>query len=345
MNDEIKVNAIKAVQPGATLYTFVLDSKNLQEICDVIRRKEKKDGMDESGFQRQLSVKRLEYIGKFIDKPSSMFANNIIINFDKTVKFEEKDSTGMGTLTIPLEKCAWLVDGQHRLFGFEYATKDFPLIITAMIGMPISKAADIFITINKEQKGVNPSLVYDILDISNRGEPAEKLSHEIVRQLNIRDDSPWKSQIKMLGSRTKEEKKELGSGLVSQSQMILKIIPMIDDGSIWSTFDTESKIEVLINYFNAIKNIFPDAWGSKEHVLTKTLGVSALFNIFPHVISLCFAKGDYNEKNILEKLKGLEGYDWSSAKLGGYSGIKGQLIVTDELKRLLPEASRVNIHK
>jgi DGQHR domain-containing protein len=345
VEEKIKIEAIKTVQPGGTFYTFTIDSNILKDIVDVIRRKEKADGIDTEGFQRQLSKARLESIGRFIDRPNAMFANNIIINFDVSVEFKEEDSSGKGTLIIPLKKCAWMVDGQHRTFGFDFSTKNFPVIVTASIGMPVSKAADLFVTINKEQKGVNPSLVYDILDISGRGEKEEKVTHDIIRQLNTRDDSPWHHQIKMLGSRTKDEKKELGSGLVSQSQMMVKIVPMLNDGSIWSTFDTDGKVDVLINYFAAIKEIFSDDWGSKKSVLTKTLGVSALFNIFSHVVSLCFMKNDYSIKNFKEKLKGLEGYDWSSASKGGLSGIKGQQVVTIELRKMLPEMVGVSIKK
>ena len=43
--------------------------------------------------------------------------------------------------------------------------------------------------------------------------------------------------------------------------------------------------DILNNYFRAWANLFPDAWGSRRHVLTKTAGWEVMFHVFGRGLS------------------------------------------------------------
>ena len=41
------------------------------------------------------------------------------------------------------------------------------------------------------------------------------------------------------------------------------------------------------SYLTAIKELFPQAWGSKDHVLTKAMGLGIMLSAFKDAVYLC----------------------------------------------------------
>ena len=80
-------------------------------------------------------------------------------NTDSNIKF--------GWITLPSKyRSAWVIDGQHRLYGFSHLTDEFldqSLFVLAFEKMAVQKEADLFITINHKQKSVQRSLLVSLL--------------------------------------------------------------------------------------------------------------------------------------------------------------------------------------
>jgi len=245
-NNELNIECLKVFQENMQFYTFVMNSNTLREIAFVSIR----EISNPFGYQRYLSQKRLREIGEYIKKPRATFPNSIIINLDPTkARFIASPDGRRGTLIIKKEMgVAWIIDGQHRLLGFNYSEgKEFDLLVSAYLGLNIPDQATIFKIINSTQVGVSPSLIYDLIDLTKDAEFSEKRAHEIVKALNEDDDSPWKNKIKMLGT---------CEGIISQAAFIIELKRLLQD-QIFKEYLEGEQIKILKDYFLAIKNYFP----------------------------------------------------------------------------------------
>jgi DNA phosphorothioation-associated DGQHR protein 1 len=170
------------------------------------------------GSQRARAERRLTQIGQYIDTPSAAFPNAIILaaNYreeDGLIEEEENrkwslsiDDDGLaGKLQIPTRaKLAPIIDGQHRLFGFNYAKEqarlDMPLLCAIFFDLPKPFQAFLFATINANQRPVSKSLTYELFGYNVEDESPgkwtpEKLAVFLSRKLGAETDSPFCNHI------------------------------------------------------------------------------------------------------------------------------------------------------
>ena len=170
------------------------------------------------GSQRPRVERRLREIGQFIDTPSAAFPNTIILaaNYreeDGLIEEEEDrkwsasiDNGGRtGTLQIPTRaKLAPIIDGQHRLFAFNFAQDQkrlmMPLLCAIFFDLPKPYQAFLFATINANQRPVSKSLTYELFGYNVEEESAEKWTPEklavfLTRKLGTDPESPFNSHI------------------------------------------------------------------------------------------------------------------------------------------------------
>ena len=103
------------------------------------------------------------------------------------------------TLVIPsAEHVAAIVDGQHRLHGFEFASderKDMQVLCAVYLDLPQPYQAYLFATINFNQRKVDRSLAYELFGFNlEEEEPAtwspDKTAVHLCRRLNTDPASP-----------------------------------------------------------------------------------------------------------------------------------------------------------
>ncbi len=120
-------------------------------------------------YQRLLKEKKLQEINKFIE--DRYFPNSIIINFDKRPRFEPASrkksviKTPFGTLYLPNRyRSAWVIDGQHRLYGYAKSERRFntKIPVVAIVGLKTSEQAKLFVEINENQTPVEKNLLWDL---------------------------------------------------------------------------------------------------------------------------------------------------------------------------------------
>ena len=121
--------------------------------------------------------------------------------------FNEKENT------VSLEansRIAQIIDGQHRVEGLKEAIKADVSIGNMFIptvfsnNLETSSCAEIFISINTEQKSVPKSLIYDLygrLNIPPDKDFNIERGTDIAKILNTDDTSPYQGYIKLPGSR------------------------------------------------------------------------------------------------------------------------------------------------
>ena len=160
------VPAIRGKLGGKKFYSFVTTPRHLLKISFVNHRS-LNDPEGAPTYQRLISRSRLRDIGEFIRK-GGYFPNNILINFTRSVRFDkvnqdEKTGVAFGQLYLPDRyRSAWIIDGQHRLYGFSPIRDEFldqNVIVVAFEMLPRPEEANLFVTINHEQRTVPKHLL------------------------------------------------------------------------------------------------------------------------------------------------------------------------------------------
>lgn len=222
-------------------------------------------------------------------------------------------------IIVPACENSLIVDGQHRVIGFmklyeelldEKLTakksdlnlefiknlppysflldkiKEFKFLVTFLIDFDRYEQAELFATVNFNQKPVNKSYLYDIFGSAERGKTIEKLLHDLTSHLNYNKQSPLYQKIKMLGK---------GNGFFSQAFFVEAMLPLFKKGifnDILIDFQNDGKRYEMLpmflrEYFNAFSIVFSDfvsdnPKGNKS-LLHKTTGMGAIILLMPTI--------------------------------------------------------------
>ncbi|WP_053073520.1 DGQHR domain-containing protein [Enterobacter quasiroggenkampii] len=248
----ITIKALKVSQPIGEFYFGKIKAKDLVNITysDVRRMADSESRQldDYIGIQRPLIESRVRQINSYISGVDSSFPNSIIIAMNSdNVSWNESN----GDFIISpnedgdLSKLAKILDGQHRIAGFDDSNttfindigdvSDFELLITIFVDADISTQANVFSTVNLAQTKVNKSLVYDLESLAYSRSP-EKTCHDIAVLLNKEKDGPFEKRIKRLGVATPN----ISNETLTQAAFVENLMKLI-------TFDAKSDR----NYFLA----------------------------------------------------------------------------------------------
>ena len=160
---------------------------------------------EEGAVQRILNTRRISSIADFATSVGH-FPNSIVLNWVNT---KNKIVVKGANLEIPIAgRSAQLIDGQHRVEGLREAMGKDESIAKLEIPVAIyqnlstAECANIFLSINTEQKPVPRSLVYDLYGVADAElvDAAAVRARDIAIALNEDEDSPYANTIKFPGS-------------------------------------------------------------------------------------------------------------------------------------------------
>ncbi len=216
-------NAVRATcgkMGGHTFFTFLIPPDDLLKIA-YVGHKASRDVDDLETYQRMLQPARLKKIAKYINA-GGKFPTNIVLNLKKPkgaqkLRFDKKDgdSDGQwGTLHLPpLYASAWIIDGQHRLYGYAEARKqggfreDSTLLpVLAFENLPPEEEMNLFIDINSKQVKVPMNLLVELYadlhwQSEDPGKAYEALLSRIAARLNNDHHSPLKDRMVIAGTK------------------------------------------------------------------------------------------------------------------------------------------------
>lgn len=303
---DVTVPAIKGKIGGEVYYTFVTTPRALLKIAFVNHQAfNHPDGRP--AYQRMISSSRIKAIGKFIEN-GGYFPTNILINFINEPKFEplsNKENTDpnikFGWIQLPKKfRSAWIIDGQHRLYGYSKIDDEYldqNIFVLAFNKMDTRKEADLFITINHEQKsvpkGLLMSLLADIrLDSDDPKTALSALASAVIRSLNLDNTSPLFRRFVMPGLPPSSSQNLTISEAVNgmnRSQLLGKIIDGdIVRGPLSSGTDSKTIVrakKILNGYFNAIMNANTVRWESgKSSYICVNPGIRAHLLLISEII-------------------------------------------------------------
>ncbi len=306
--ENIRVPAVRGRLGRDTYYSFVVSARHLLKIAFVNHQAlNHPDGRP--AYQRMINKKRINDIGVFI-KNGGYFPTNILVNFVDQCRFDllpNKDNADrdikFGWLYLPSKyKSAWIIDGQHRLYGFSSVPDDFlnsNLFVLAFERMDTKTEADLFITINHEQRSVPKSLLVTLqadlkVGSSDPKEAISAIASALVRSINNDNTSPFFRRFEIPGVPPAESQNltvaEAVKGLV-RSTLLGRALPKksrvpgflsgeTDDGTI-------NRARTLLNgYFRKLMDANPDRWekGRSAYICVNP-GIRAHFQLIQEILS------------------------------------------------------------
>jgi DGQHR domain-containing protein len=156
----IKIPAVRGRFGKDVFYSFTIRAGHLLKLS-FVNHHALNHPEGRPAYQRMIDKKRLSGIGRFIEQ-GGFFPTNLLINFTEKCTFEPltkgagEDDWRFGHLILPDRfKSAWVIDGQHRLFGFTNLPVQYldqPLFVVAFEQLETSKEAELFITINTSKR-------------------------------------------------------------------------------------------------------------------------------------------------------------------------------------------------
>ena len=350
----MRFNFITIDQPAGRFYI----SKINAEILIPISQSDTRSPYNSTGIQRMLNTARVKEISQYCKTETALFPTPIILSADSkyfnfysnNLDHDRLEYTNIetGFLEIDDEKIIQeqkflsIVDGQHRLAGIHESGRahDFDLLVMFVFDTEAYQDAEIFSIINRNQKQVSKSLVYDLYGLTDEM-TVEKFSHEIVQALNSVELSVLKGRIKMLGYKTdsfNEDGKKIKQ-YVSQATLVDELIPMISNAVVRDNEaikngeaiqDPNNEKLILRKYFydNNLYDIqakligFYNAWIEKiqkqfkeDTIIFKTVGFIASLFVFKSLSNRL-----ENEENILD-------YSFANSNMNNEdSYIDGELI-------------------
>lgn len=313
----VRVPAVRGRFGAHTYYSFVVSARHLLKIAFVNHQAlNHPDGRP--AYQRMINKKRIGDIGAFIHN-GGYFPTNILLNFTKSCRFDflpNKENADQnikfGWLYLPSSyKSAWIIDGQHRLYGFSNIPDHFldtNLFVLAFEKMDTKTEADLFITINHEQRSVSKSLLVTLqADLKlGSGDPKEAISalgSALVRALNNDHTSPLYRRFEIPGVAPADSQNltiaEAVKGLV-RSNLLGKALPKKSKVPGYFSGQTDEETlararKITNGYFRAIMDANPSRWerGRSAFVCVNP-GVRAHFQLMQEMLQYLAKDGKFD---------------------------------------------------
>ena len=267
---------------------------------------------EEGAVQRLLNPRRIDSIKDFTLKGGD-YPNCIVLNWvDKSHSLIIK----AGKLIVPVkDRVAQIIDGQHRVEGIRAAIKTKPVL--GKLEIPVAfyqrlttqECADIFLSINTEQKPVQRSLVFDLYDVASAHvvDPAAVRARDIATRLNEQENSPFQGLIRLPNIEVpKGPKKGKKSAGVDLSTVITSLKPLVEEKGIFEQVgvaELEMQTSALLNFFAVLREWYGGLWTDTDNVFLSAAGFSGAIDFFKNkLVFYCNTKGSFETTTIDEAL-------------------------------------------
>lgn len=305
---KIERRALRIQQnPEMPVYLFALAAEEIDAVADVARISRDEAGKL-IGYQRPERKSHVKQILDYLNSGEVLFPNGLILALPETVRFRASrgpaTSDGLstsGTLEIPLPtdpdapRPAWIVDGQQRSLALSRTkNRRIPVPIAGFVAPTLSMQREQFLRINT----VSPlpaNLVTELLpEVVAAPSPrlsARRLPSALVDMLNQDPDSPFCGLVKRASSDAEERRR----AVVTDTSLVESIKESLESPSgvlfpyrnmATGTTDTEGIRRLLLIYWVAVREVFPDAWGKPpaKSRLMGGVGIRAMSRLMDRVM-------------------------------------------------------------
>jgi len=240
-----------------------------------------------------------------------MLPNAIVVAFDRSVYFKPVSAAvsaqhgRLGALHIPLTAegeatPGLIVDGQQRSAALREAElKRFPVFVVGFIAEGEAEQREQFLLVNST-KPLPKGLLYELLPSIDAPLPEalarRRFPAALLERLNHDADSPFRG---LISTPTAPR------GVVKDNSILRMLENSLTDGALFrfrtnsgEGGDMDEMLKVLKNYWQAVSQVFPNAWGlpPKKSRLMHGAGIVALGFLMDAI-------ADHNRRNAIPPLR------------------------------------------
>ncbi len=277
------------------------------------------------GYQRPLVERRLREVARYIQEEQGILPTSILVGtrpgdepaLEAEGFSDDGQTVASGWLVVPDGARLWVVDGQHRLYGADYAFNRGAEELAAYT-FPVSIMWDIdrytemvhFNIINTRQKKMPTDIVdrhllqmqqvqgLKMVSDGARGEKEYLRASAVSLVDRLNDEAGvWQHQIAIPGVPGRD------SGLIRQHAMVVSIEPFLKDPWVKGRKE-DDQLKVLVNFWAAAEEVWPEAFASpKDYRVQATVGVYSLHMVLPVLIQRCLDERDLTKSKMKELLQ------------------------------------------
>jgi DNA sulfur modification protein DndB len=296
---------------------------------------------EEGAVQRVLNQGRISSIKAFTLQGGD-YPNAVVLNW---VSLTNKITASNGMLEfIPSDGLAQLIDGQHRIAGIKAAIEEnvalgkLELPVVIYRNLSTQECADIFLSINTEQKPVARSLVFDLYGVASENivDHAAVRARDIALFLN-ESGSPYAGEIKMPGSPKRR-------GGIPLSSAVTGIKPLVEDNGVFDQIavkELELQKQIILNWFTTLQNIYGDDWDDKGNAFQYASGFLAAMEFLRlQLIPYCNNQESFEVKIIQKALKLSSGALIYQTEVKGQGGAEAQKKIYTRLQEVFEPSKK-----
>ena len=400
----LKVPAIRVEQPLGVFFAVALKAEFLLKVCYTIRAELLEDQEDQEiiehnkpkgmfqnllslsgGAQRKRDNTRIESIKTFTETVDASFPNSIIlganynengnlvqdpeqidIDIDNRIRWRIEEENGNYFLIIPTEeKLASIIDGQHRVFAFTNSkNKDMQLLCSIYLDLPMPYHAQIFTTINMNQKKVDKNLAYNLFQFDLEQGSSDTWSPETLAvyfarvlsedktspfykkmRLGISDDNSTSISMasivdgimELITSKPKMDREALHSKKIGEGRTRALLINNPHNSPLRDLYlmnKDRTIYDIIFHYFTAVNNILIPTINT-NHVFKRTLGIQALFDFLKEITKIKGTDFKYTTEYFEELLNPVKSINFNIPFYGIQTKLRSRLKSTLLLKTSL----------
>ena len=297
--------ALRAEQGSVAIYVLFLRGKDLLAVADIRRAtRGKRHNLD--GFQRKEIRDHVNEIARYLDGGGTLFPNAIILALEPNLKFDQSRGTKAkaaperilpGRLTLPVrpegQRTAWIVDGQQRSLALAKSNGSKLVVpVVAFETASINVRRQQFILVNRA-KPLPSRLIDELLPETGgvllpRDLTARRLPSQLCDALNTHEDSPMRGLIRRASQEANAKSVITDTAVLDMIRRSLNnpngALAAYKSLSDRST-DATSMLATLIDYWSAVRKVFPHAWGKapSESRLMHSVGIAALGDLMDRI--------------------------------------------------------------
>jgi DGQHR domain-containing protein len=199
----------------------------------------------------------------------------------------------LGVLQIPSEQGVLrALDGQHRLLALhqlvaEGGAENVQVPAVVFDRLAPDQVVELFVTINAKHTKLNPSHLISLSGRRLYPDAGLAASHDVIRGLNERADSPLHGEIKLFG---------VGHGRVAQAPLADELRGIFTGlealGGRQTDRFREDAPRFFLNYFKQIAQVFPRAWAGRKYSIKTAMALRAFLRLVPDVLRSVRNAGD-----------------------------------------------------
>jgi DGQHR domain-containing protein len=320
--------------PAIPVYLFTLTAHEILRVADISRIRRSPKGKL-VGFQRPEARKHVQEITDYLNGDRPLFPHPIVLALPSTVKYRKKRGpkggdriASGGRLQIPLSddnhrRPAWIVDGQQRALALSRSKNpNFPVPVAGFVAETVALQRDQFIRVNTTRR-LSRRLVDELLPEVASPLPerlsARVLPSQLVNALNSDPRSPFQGLI----ARSSSSQHDAKRAVVTDSSLVNAIAESLKSGclSIYrdssGQYDQEAIWAILITYWTAVKEAFPEAWNKPQTQsrLMHAVGIRAMGRLMDQMMGSLDIGDPKTPSRIREGLKRVAPHcHWTSGR-------------------------------